>query len=943
MELQWHAFHILLMLFAVKVLSDAVLPPKTSFFGLEGDTNLGHSGYVRISTDETTPVFELSSCQSLDINESTCHFAHNLPKTESNLMVMRAWVAATIRDNILGLLGYLLHQPNDDIFPEDTYSSLRIVYEEVRKNNIRTMDILPRLKGISKASPTGQIIDLLKVLQLVLPPFCRSAIVEIVQAFTKNKIALKSILSPETDDKGVDVFADIGLQIIPFLHSKSTRRTYDRSVHAEMGKEFAVFFSAIQEGAIVLTQPVLAALMLNMRFTELSPEDKEDFRYLTDVLRDSKIPDWSPGTIGAVNVKSPYALVEMMMKAIANRPQLDPTVKDIAERLQNRLRKVSKSHRSRLMDPFFDKSELNIPLLLDALEEEAKIPEVKTFKQMINDRNLSLSYALKGFVRYFYPTPRDLVLGFMRRVQDRVPMNNETSSIVANIVSTFHAPIGNTSSEAGGEHNATKTKRSISQSNHCDLWIPPHLNGNSLGYADRQCIHGKNCFSNLFAKIASSYRSIELKGKILCPEEPPKMSLSAWVESLNTPAINPNITSLLENVSTILTIFVKDNEIRTIIDDIMNQPPSPEAKQPLNHPAHGNHILLKDSIKSEGITDDAANSPQTSIGNKKDLLSRILKGMLSIKKVRARRFVYYEVIRVYCILIHGSVEPMTQSFLDKLRLDDSPLSNITEFFAENVSASLKRIISNLTADESDSSFNLRDYRTNRLYLTDLLKRILLLETVKQDSEVFNEVVQLLRPIQDLRIEFPPLMGMPYIDLVWSFLETPGILQKLGEDFDMGRFWTRGRLLRGILEKSLTTLFVRRNESLSKAIKNQIPRVLCTEAGAEPVREILEGITTDQVNVYKIIQYGLDRQKLTADVQEAYANMWNWYDGSFEPLTHVKLMNISLYNTRSDFLSGFLGKVEEKVEEDFRGMRGDIKLMRSAILKTGTGAEPVDYL
>ncbi|XP_063984410.1 uncharacterized protein LOC135166253 [Diachasmimorpha longicaudata] len=945
MELQWNAFHILLMLFTVKVSSDDVSPPKTSFFGLEGDANLGHSGYVHVSTDVTSPIFELSSCQNLDINESTCHFAHKLPKSESNLMVMRAWVAATIRDNILGLLGYLLHQPNDDIFREDTYSSLRIVYEEIRKNNIQTMDILPRLKDISKSGHANQVIELFKILQMVLPQFCRSALAEVVQAFTKNRIALENILSPETGDKGIDVFADIGLQIIPFLRSKNTRRTYDRSMNAEMGKEFAIFFSAIQEGRIVLTQPVLAALMLNMRFAELSPEDREDFRYLTDVLRDSKIPDWSPGVIGAVNVKSPHALVEMMMKAIANRPQLDPTVKDIVERLQNRLLKVSKSHRSQLMDPFFSKSELNIPLLLDTLQEEVKIPEVKTFKQMINDRNLSLSYALKGFVRYFYPTPRDLILGFIRRIQDRVPMNNETTDVISKIALALHASTGNISNEEGSEPGkVSMIKRSIKLASHYDLWIPPHLNGNPLGFVDRQDIRSKSCFSNLFAKIAASYGILELKRETLCPEEPQRVSLSAWLESLKTPPISANVTSLLENISTILTSFVKDNEIKAIINDMMTQSSSPDAKLPLNHLPDGNRIMLEDSTKSEGsITDPITNFPTSVVETKKDLLARILRGMLSIKKVRARRFVYYEVIRVYCILIHGAIEPLAQPLLDRLRLDDPPFMNITGLFSESVSEPLKRVISNLSAEGNDSSLSLRDYRTNRLYLTDLLRRILLLESVQQDNDVFNEVVQLLRPIQDLSIEFSPFLGVPFQPIVRTFLQTPGILQKLGEDFDLGRFSSRGRLLRGILEKSLTTLFVRRNESLAKAIRNQIPRILCTGVGAEPVREILEGITTDQVNVYKIIQYGLDRQKLTADVQEAYSNMWNWYDGSFEPLSRVKVMNISLYDTRSDFLRGFLGKVEEKVENDFRGMRADIKLMSSAILMTGTGAEPVDYL
>ncbi|XP_011300191.1 uncharacterized protein [Fopius arisanus] len=937
MELQWHAFHILFVVFTAKVLSDEVLPTGTAFFGLQGDSNLGHSGYVHVSTDEVNPIFELSSCQALDINESTCHFAHKHPKPENNLMVMRSWVAVTIRDNILGLLGYLLHQPNDDVFPEDTYTSLKIVYEEILKNNIRTMDILPRLRSIAKGNPVSQVIDLFKTLQNVLPAFCKSAIDEIVRTFTKHRTALKTIIA-ETSDKGIDVFADIGLQMIPYLNLKDTKQSYEKSSHSEMGKEFTNFISAIQESKIILTQPVLASLMLNMRFSQLSPGDREDFRFLTDVLRDSKIPDWSPSLIGAVNVKCPYALVQMMMKAIANRSQIDPIVKEIAGRLHNQLQKVSKSHRSRLMDPYFGKSELNIPLLLNVLEEEAKIPEVQTFKQMINDHSLSLSYALKGFVRYFYPTPRDLVFAFTRRIQDRVPMNNETWSTVSKIVTALNESIEKTSVAMSiNEQNETRSKRSIAQDCICDFLTSSHLTENPTFYADRQCIHGPKCFSKIFDKIANSFHSslfTQLHSvKASCPEEPAKISLSAWLETLNKSVANPNITLLLENISTILTIFIQNNEIKAIIDGIINQ-----------NPAHGNRTVLNSSaVLEDSIMNEMTNSTATSIETNKDLLSRVLKNMLNIKKVRARPFVFYEVIRVYCILIHVPIERLTPSFLDKLHLDEPPMRNITDIFVEGVSDLMKGIIQNLTANVKESSLNLKDYKTNRQYLEDLLRKTLLLETVQQDSQVFNEVVQLLRPIQDLPIRLFPLIGMSYVPLAWRYLEKPGILQKLGEDFDMGRFPTRGRFLRAILEKSLTTLFVRGNETLSRAIKEQISLVLCTDAGAEPVREILEGITTDQVNVYKIIQYGLDRQKLTADVQEAYANMWNWYGGSFQPLTHVKLMNISLYNTRSDFLTGFLDKVEAEVGRDFNGMKRDIELMRSAILLTGTGAEPVDYL
>ena len=396
---------------------------STTFTGLEGDFNFGHSGYVYLESDTVIPKLEFSSCQYYDVYQTTCNLTDKPPKTDDKVIVLRAWTALTLRDNILALLGYLMYQPTGT-FTQDTNSALRILYEEIRRNNIKSMDLLPRMKTIAKTNQVSQVLALLKALQNLVPSFCHSAIDELGKTFTKRKDLLKNILVAH---KGPGLFADIGLQMVPLLRIKNSKRNRDRDMEVAMGKEFAVLFTAIQDGRIVLTQPVLAVLMLNMRFEEFSAQSTEDFRLLCDILRLNQIPDWRPALNGpcCLNFKNPYDMVQAMLKIIVERPNIDPMIKTVVTTLLPQLVKIPTQNASaQRMHGFFGYSNFNISLFFDTLQEETMIPEVNSIRRLVDNGSINLAYALKGFVRYFYDTPRKLVIALMERIKYRVPMTD---------------------------------------------------------------------------------------------------------------------------------------------------------------------------------------------------------------------------------------------------------------------------------------------------------------------------------------------------------------------------------------------------------------------------------------------------------------------------------------------------------------------------------------
>lgn len=409
----------------------------TSFNGLQNDWNFGHIGYVHLDSDTETPDLELSSCNAYDVNKTTCDIARrSAPKSDGDVIVLRAWTATTLRDNILVLLGYLLHQSTSRAFARDIQSSVRLLSHELRRNGVNVMDIVPSIGSLVKANQIAQVFWLLKSLDFAGPPYCRSAINELGKYFTKRRELLKSILSAEA---GINLLSDIGVHMIPNLRlNNNANRPFDPRVAETLGTEFAIFFRALQDGVIVLTQPVLAVFMLNMKFDEMTAVETEKFRLLCDVLRLNKVPNWSADLTGTCckHFQDPHALVVSMLKLIARRIKADGMIQRTINNLVPRLVKVPKTDvAASRMDKFFGNSKFNISLFLDVLEDEAKIPQARSFRSMVKTRSIDLSYGLKGFIRYFYDTPRKLAVAFLSRLRYRVPMSNAKAAILDGLLS----------------------------------------------------------------------------------------------------------------------------------------------------------------------------------------------------------------------------------------------------------------------------------------------------------------------------------------------------------------------------------------------------------------------------------------------------------------------------------------------------------------------------
>ncbi|XP_057325125.1 uncharacterized protein LOC130667514 [Microplitis mediator] len=930
-------FLLLISSMYLKVSSRIPRTFSTTYVGLQDDNNFGHSGYAYLSSDTAKPELELSSCQYVDVNITTCQVQFAKFRKRGDVFAIRAWGAATIRDNILAFVSYLLHQTTHK-FSDDAESSLIIIYEEIRKNNLRIMDFLPLTNNIPRLHGAGQFAKLFLNLQYIMPLFCKSALQVLANTMLKLKesedkynqddIYIHSENNVKIKFHEIDIYADIGLHILPLLRITYAGKDFhvDKHVNKSLGHEFAIMFVMIQRGKLPLTQPILAALLINMRFDDLSPRESEDLKFLIDILRNNKVNKWSPNFIGSSHLDNPYDLVESTFKSIANHPDVNALLSDIANDLQNRVHSTPHTHETKLMEPFFNTEELNITLLFEVTKSSLPTnTNVKRLQELVENGTINMFYALKGFVRYNYNTPKNLIIAFFQRLKMRAPSHPNTMFLLNQIVDELSDPEIQVRVHS---HHYRKNSSRRDYSSRRDLHKLIHSKNKYVKFRPPLIQMFRQKFKKIETNVTVRLDDSPSNSTVNC-EEVSKPPLESWLKNLDYPIRNVNLTDLIADASIFLAKFINDNtEISNFMIDLL-----------IKRKIEREHFLKSEVILSN-ITYE---------GTARDLLKYLFKKVININKVRARSLIYYDMIKIYCRLIneHENVIFDTSS----LKLDELARNNSIELFRSTVSPSLQRVIDSYNAS-NHSAIYWNNYTTNRQLISDLCRVYLLQPPVKEDDTLFNELLIILHTIYHVPIKFTELLNIydfktlyeiKDLRMIQELLMKPDVMQLLGDDFDLGRYPYKGVMLKEILNRLIAYNDIRKNVTLLKVVELQISDITCDGHWAEPVTEILSDVLTDQVDINKIFDLGLDSRKLTPEVQNAFIDMWNWYGGMFNPITYMKEMNISDYATRSQFIEGFLTSLGKNVESDFLRVVRDIKLMRSAILKTGNGLEPVDYL
>ncbi|XP_015599471.1 uncharacterized protein LOC107269763 [Cephus cinctus] len=901
----------------------------SGFFGLENDYNFGHSGYTYLQSNSTLNSLDLSGCQNYDVNKSACHFQTEVfLKGKSDVTLMKAWTAVTLKDNIVTILGLLLHLNNDTI-PGELYPPLYFLYQEVQRDNFRAMDLLTRVKSIVKNNRLSQLIALFGNLHHAMPTYCKSASEEVGRILNKKKLMLKDILSRGTvTEDDIDVFRDIKLMLIPLLRNKTIGKNYDKKIEQNHGREFAQFYSAIVNGNVTLTQPVLAALILNMRYSTLEPDAREDLRFLADVLRENRIEDWDPDLKSVKDISDPYSLVRSVLSTMLVNSKVDNFIKNILEHLLPQLVKNPESSVNphyKVMEIFFNKPELNVTLLFDKYFKNVNSTQINSFLEFVQSGKINVLFALKGFIRFYYDSPNDLALAVLSRMKNRVPMASEVRANLEMLLTKIHRNNNLADTKNGCRRRVTSESIMTVPNNLIDI---PSVS-RSVSPDDTQLHPRHESSQKIFNVLDQSITMDHLRlnatvdstvvlhpnNVTSCPELDFAGPLSAWLESLNGTSSNNFSSAWVRNVSAVLTTVLNNSKIQEEVRSFVRN-------------TRGNFT-------------------------RRERLMSILKWMLTLKNIRAMPIVYYEIVRLYCILEYKKDDRMVQELVNDPNLDDHPSSNIILNLNGNISIPLTRFLEDADNLKDLSGIDPNAYTSKRMLLMALFKRMLGLQSIQADPLLFNEIIRLLHSVQTLFFRFDQLTEVvvasnsadaAFTAIVAEFLSRSNLLAILGEDLDIGRYTTKGTMLKAIMETALNSSVVKGNVQVSTAIKWTLPNIDCTGFGSEPVKFIQpEDIMSNYVNLDRMMQVAVDRTRMTPDIVRAFVNMSNWYEGTFDPMRYIRGLNINLYDTRAQFLQGYLDNLAKTVKENAAVMEKDIELMKSAILTNGTGAEPVDYI
>lgn len=863
------------------------------------ELNFGHSGYVYLPSDPASRTLVFTKCQYYDVNVTICTFMNKTVKTTQEIILIRAWLAVTLRDNIATIFSYLLHLSND-IFSNEIYSSLYLLYHELQKNNIKIMDLIVRLKPIGNVNILYQLTMLFKSMHTTVPSYCRNALDNVSKIFFKKKDKLKNIFSNAKQD-GIDLFADIPIELIPMLRWKNSGKNFSK-LEAFHGKEYAILFSQIVEKKIRLTQPVLGVLLLNTRFNHLPPQAMEDLRYLADVLRYNKI-NWN--YVWDDYITDPYDFIQKALVSMKEASGINQDLKKvISDFLKFSFKPLNTEEQPYYdkMKPFLTSASFNLPLFFDNLLEDVHIPDAQILKKLSDNKT---KIASKGFISHYYDTPDKLRLAFLQRIKNRILISKSDQQSLTNVINFLERKYD---FQMKGNGISARIKRQ------------PFLYPNQI-FDKTVTIYGK------LNEMNKSLKSNESSYENTCSKFIFESSSPLWLQNLNKSADAESALQIIQNASRILMNFLNETKNLKIVQTVQNSSKLEEKKF-----EHQTLDANQTNIFSRGFF--------TSDKTIKNYLIQILKTMLNIKEVRVRPIVFYEVLRLYCILVHG---PNNHSHFD---FDDTE-SQISGNLIGNNSFIVSKILNDKEFIKDLSSILFEEYDTKQLFLVALFKKMLTLEIVKQDSDLFNEVTRLLRTIIPLPIDLSDLTNAIVVEslddaqsvqMINQFLSARDTIINLGDDFDVGHYRTKGSLLYTILWKSLNGRI--EENGILNTIKKILLKIDCSTIGAEKVRGIEE--TFEIVDFKKLIKYGLERQNMSSQVVGAFFNMTTW-QSVFDPLKIVNEMKASLYDTRADFINGFLEILFKNIEDKTSEMKKDIELMKTAVKKTGSGLEPVDYI
>lgn len=355
-----------------------------------------------------------------------------IAKSKNKNTIEKLKLSVTFRDNVLYIFSYLLRGYENGL-TEEQYASLHMLYDILRKRMVHVYDVLPVLSKLENKDRNQQTKIILSSLMEHLPPYLSCTAKFLISEIQLKKFNLNVLLRPTKSDK-FNYLVNINRDSIArskIKDGEGERGGYDKYANVTrkaLGSIFVKLLHTLHTNKESLSQELFGLILMNLPNYSDDPVLDENIRYLYEITANNRIINWN--LIGKSPVgKDAYTLVFSVLSRILNNPSTDVVVKKAAAYVYNHLKITASIYANPNFKYTYNliKQDIDMGLLFSAVVPQEFDADAIRMKDrllrylMQNYRNKDLDQAVKGFNRFGYDDPLDLLMAFLTRILNRIP------------------------------------------------------------------------------------------------------------------------------------------------------------------------------------------------------------------------------------------------------------------------------------------------------------------------------------------------------------------------------------------------------------------------------------------------------------------------------------------------------------------------------------------
>lgn len=347
------------------------------------------------------------------------------------IVIEKLELSVTFRDNILYSFSYLLHGRENGL-TEEQYTALQTIYEFLKKKVVYIYNLLPIISKLGTTDKNYQTKVILSSLTKNLPTYSHCAAKYLVHEIELGRIDLNTLLKPTAFDK-FNYLANIDLNTISKSKIKNEELIgYDKHsniTQKALGPVFVKLFNNLQAKKLPLSQELFGLILINLPNPTDDSVLEENIRFLYDLLKNNVIDHKHWNLIKKdSSSKDVYTLVFSVLTKIL-KSNVQTIIKDAVVYVHHHLKPVTVptyvNSDFKYMNHLIEK-EIDIEMLLSPITpQDFDLDTVRMKNSLImyfkhHPKNEDIIKILKGFNKYAFNEPFDLLLAFLTRIKNRV-------------------------------------------------------------------------------------------------------------------------------------------------------------------------------------------------------------------------------------------------------------------------------------------------------------------------------------------------------------------------------------------------------------------------------------------------------------------------------------------------------------------------------------------